>query len=667
MVTQTLMGIEDSFPYHWRGERDLEAFNVAFPGLLGQPSELDEQPLADFVEFVFSLTAQPNPYQDGPMGIDGQGRLTQDLDRRLKDELFPFDIGEGLAPSGSFPHNPQPGSAEAGDDWFHDIPNINGRTCQECHQNPTGTNGDVLNDAGGPINSAAIMKVAHLDTQLPLKHQPVVQVDLGTGPPEARNLLGFGTSHKGDRRNLFDFNLRFFPAVFNAAQTFDITAFLHLADHGIAPSVSYTERLHAGAPSSARRRVRNWLLSQAGKDWVGVVAFGTFPDRNGNPARIHWRYDPATRRFVPDDASLQDPQLFRAFLNFATHPELDNVFLGVPPGNEHRLGTDFDDDGLDTGEELARGTDVWNPDTDGDGFPDGYEVSNAGDPLDDQVGPNDTTPPQLVGTIELDFVNATAAKLHFESSEPATWTITLSSPGLPTLVEDRETSDRFHTALIQRLAPSTAGFGSPVDVFVQYTGTLVLTDPSGNSSAPIPIPMIQTEGQLQNGTPDHLVVGSLALSNELRTPSSYSATAELRIDFREQAPPSLPARSRVIVAQLLKEDPNGQDWLIVPETDLTHSAPASDFLLAGSPYGQTPGFLPGPFLVLAPTDAFGRRSVDFTVTGLNPGQRVMVNVIAVFRAPSGWDPANPSLASNQLGEFHLPATPSENRRIVSTF
>lgn len=670
MVTQTLMGVEDSFPYHWRGERDLEAFNGAFPGLLGTANKLDEQngELADFVEFVFSLTPPANPLQNGRMDIDAQGRLVQDLDRRLKSRSIPFDLGEGLIPTGFFPHNPQKGNPVMGDDVFHDIPIVFGRTCQECHLNPTGTNGDVLNDGGGPINSEAVLKVAHLDTQLPLKHQPIVQVDFGAGPTEPRNLLGFGTSHKGNRHNLFHFNLRFFPAM-TPEQIFDLTAFVHMADHGVAPSIHFAERLHPGSPNSARTRIRKWLLAQARRNWVGVVAFGTFPDRNGNPARIHWEYDPATRRFLPDDAVLQDPQPFSAFRDFANHPELDNVFLGVPPGNENRLGVDFDDDGLDTGEEIAAGTDVWNPDTDGDGWPDGYEIDNPGDPLDATVPPQDVTIPQLVGPVRLDFANASLAKLHFEADEPVTWEITLTAPNLPTIVEDRLTADRTHTAVVQRLAPSTIGFNSPVDVLVQYTGTLVLRDLSNNASPPIPIPLITTESQIHNGAPDNLVVGLLELVNEVRTPTTYAATANLRIDFREQAPPPLPAAGRVIVAQLLKQQDNGLDWDIVPASDITHDAPASDFGFGpiGLPYGQTPGLLPGPFMVLNLTDLLGLQSVNFSVSQLNPAQKVMFNVLTVFEVPGNWDPMNPVLPPNQvaLDEYQLPATPGDNRRIVS--
>jgi hypothetical protein len=40
MVTQSLLSIEDTFPFHWRGERSLLDFNGAFPGLLGAEEEL---------------------------------------------------------------------------------------------------------------------------------------------------------------------------------------------------------------------------------------------------------------------------------------------------------------------------------------------------------------------------------------------------------------------------------------------------------------------------------------------------------------------------------------------------------------------------------------------------------------------------------------------------
>ena len=100
MVTQPLFGIEDTFPYHWRGERRFRDFNV-FEELLGAPpgtnfSDQEGAPpfgdLADFQDFVFSLQPPANPRQSGPLEVVG-GRLVRDYDRRLKSSLVSHPRG----------------------------------------------------------------------------------------------------------------------------------------------------------------------------------------------------------------------------------------------------------------------------------------------------------------------------------------------------------------------------------------------------------------------------------------------------------------------------------------------------------------------------------------------------------------------------------------------
>ncbi|WP_268235746.1 hypothetical protein, partial [Enterococcus wangshanyuanii] len=59
---------------------------------------------------------------------------------------------------------------------------------------------------------------------------------------------------------------------------------------------------------------------------------------------------------------------------------------GVPDGKELELGTDplnpdTDGDGVPDGKELELDTDPLNPDTDGDGVPDGKELELGTDPL----------------------------------------------------------------------------------------------------------------------------------------------------------------------------------------------------------------------------------------------------------------------------------------------
>src|SRR3989304_1770589 len=79
-----------------------------------------------------------------------------------------------------------------------------------------------------------------------------------------------------------------------------------------------------------------------------------------------------------------------------TEPDTDND--GIPdPWEISNFGdlttagltTDFDGDGLLDIDEYSNNTDPKDPDSDGDGMPDGYEVANSLDPLDDgSIDPN---------------------------------------------------------------------------------------------------------------------------------------------------------------------------------------------------------------------------------------------------------------------------------------
>jgi hypothetical protein len=54
---------------------------------------------------------------------------------------------------------------------------------------------------------------------------------------------------------------------------------------------------------------------------------------------------------------------------------------GAGPGGIVTGSLDPDNDGLSNDAEIARGTNPNNPDTDGDGFADGWELTNGFDPL----------------------------------------------------------------------------------------------------------------------------------------------------------------------------------------------------------------------------------------------------------------------------------------------
>src|SRR6202035_2621225 len=64
MVTQTLRGLANLSPYHWRADRaNFAAFNPAFSSLMGG-IPLSNTDMAAYTQFVNTIAFQPNPLQN---------------------------------------------------------------------------------------------------------------------------------------------------------------------------------------------------------------------------------------------------------------------------------------------------------------------------------------------------------------------------------------------------------------------------------------------------------------------------------------------------------------------------------------------------------------------------------------------------------------------------
>jgi hypothetical protein len=75
MTTQSLRGMQDAGPMHWRGDRtgappanqsfnevaNFKKFNPAFVGLLGRPQQLDDSAMGVFADFMLTVQYPPNP------------------------------------------------------------------------------------------------------------------------------------------------------------------------------------------------------------------------------------------------------------------------------------------------------------------------------------------------------------------------------------------------------------------------------------------------------------------------------------------------------------------------------------------------------------------------------------------------------------------------------
>src|SRR5262249_47934365 len=94
MTTQSLRGMSDNGPMHWRGDRTggndpggspfdedaaFKKFNVAFPGLVGRDTELSDADMQSFTDFALSIMYPPNPVRRLNNTLNAQQQEGHDL------------------------------------------------------------------------------------------------------------------------------------------------------------------------------------------------------------------------------------------------------------------------------------------------------------------------------------------------------------------------------------------------------------------------------------------------------------------------------------------------------------------------------------------------------------------------------------------------------------
>ena len=227
MVTQSLVGMGGTEPFHWRGDRAYIA-NFAHTGqaLQGSDLVLDDRQLKDLQDYLVSIAPEPNPL------------------RRL-DGTLPDSIGGG---------NPA-----AGESLFRTA-TLGFVGCTACHGGPTGAGAAVI--SGDLMQGSQMMAVPHL-TGL---------ADKGgfAGFAAADNRRGFGFGHDGSRPTLVDF-LRVPGSHFNHAMPAgeqsarDLAAFLLAWESGTHASVGAQATVGGPSPSPAGRRDALAAIADAGR------------------------------------------------------------------------------------------------------------------------------------------------------------------------------------------------------------------------------------------------------------------------------------------------------------------------------------------------------------------------------------------------------------------
>jgi hypothetical protein len=326
MVTQSLRGMADMGPMHWRGDRTgglipggdpadeaqaFAQFNPAFVGLLGAESPLPAHAMQAFGDFALTIVYPPNPLAQ----LDGQRTPEEQNGRAAFQSLG----------------------------------------CTVCHPVSglsSGLSISLLGEEG--------FKIPHL-RNLYQKVGEFGQTFTGfeffgfgfpMSPFMGDQIRGFGYFHDGTIASLFDVVGQAHGA--SDETRLNVVAFLLAMPTGLAAAVGQqvlAGPTTVGDPASLARRDLLAARAAAGDCDVVVKWVDAGAARGG-------RY--VSGAIVTDRAS--EPSIGLAeFWSHAATPGAEQLYTCVPPGSGDRIGLDRDEDGARDRDELDAGTNPADP------------------------------------------------------------------------------------------------------------------------------------------------------------------------------------------------------------------------------------------------------------------------------------------------------------------
>ncbi|PRQ02464.1 6-phosphogluconolactonase [Enhygromyxa salina] len=246
MLTQSLRGLDNHGPMHWRGDRNgmgeepsaqpdtgafnedaaFKVFNIAFPGLVGRDEMLSDEQMQAFTDFALQLTYPPNPIRNLDNSLTAQQQAGRDF----------------------FFNNL---SVVTGD--------LNFFTCESCHRIDPQANAEYGVARPGFFGSDGQVVYAELGQTLKIPHMRNFYTRVGAfgmaggdpffntpGQPfydashQGDQVRGFGYAHDGSKDQLFRvFNgFSFAPEGFHDFETMvEVASFLLAFDSNLAPVV----------------------------------------------------------------------------------------------------------------------------------------------------------------------------------------------------------------------------------------------------------------------------------------------------------------------------------------------------------------------------------------------------------------------------------------------
>jgi hypothetical protein len=322
-------------PEHWRGDRQgdgtpgndgddeilaFEAFNVAFPGLVGRNGELTPAQMTAFRQFVMEIRYPPNPIRqlNNALRTDEQDGLNL-YNGRITDTAANCEGCHALSPAQGFFGGDGQATFEGETQHF---------------------------------------KVPHLRNA----YQKIGMFGLAPGAHQGDQVRGSGFLHDGSIDTVFSF---LSAGVFsiNDAEQDDLEAFIMAFPTDLAPIVGQQITRTSANGTVANPRV-NLLIQRADATFVSRVLGGTVTEceliakgiiSNVQRGALYlggnqWQSD-----------RISEPQLSTTVLLGLIQPGQEITFTCVPPGAGLRMAIDRDEDGFLDRDEIDAGSDPADP------------------------------------------------------------------------------------------------------------------------------------------------------------------------------------------------------------------------------------------------------------------------------------------------------------------
>ncbi|HEY8379823.1 MAG TPA: beta-propeller fold lactonase family protein [Nannocystis sp.] len=365
MTTQSLRGLDNHGPMHWRGDRHgddgqtpnvqpdggafsevaaFNAFNVAFVGLVGRDQQLTPEQMQAFTDFQLQVMYPPNPIRNLDNSLTPDQQFGRDFFFNAKSFFFP---GEGLF------------------------------TCESCHRVDPDANAEFGVPRPGFFGTDGRVVGGEFSQTFKIPHLRNLYTKVGTfgfGSPDFffnnPSLPFYDDSHQGDQIRGFGFThdgskdtpMRFFnafvatpdsPEGFTEFESMrKVAEFVFAFDNNLAPIVGQQITLTTSNGAIVGPRI-DLLRARAdvgeceliAKTHIAGVELGFYYDGGVFKASLS---------ALPP---LTDTQL-RLFALAANRPL---TYTCTPPGSGRRLGIDRDGDGYRDGDELLLLSDPADP------------------------------------------------------------------------------------------------------------------------------------------------------------------------------------------------------------------------------------------------------------------------------------------------------------------